>query len=75
MQFKFGQRMVSCFVKSFIILLYIGSFKGKTYLYAEDQFWRYNETSHKMDPGYPKHMGRWRGVPVNIDAATTWKDG
>lgn len=28
-----------------------------------------------MDPGYPKHMGRWRGVPENLDAATTWKDG
>lgn len=28
-----------------------------------------------MDSGYPKHMEKWRGVPHNIDAATTWKDG
>lgn len=28
-----------------------------------------------MDPGYPRHMERWRGVPEKIDAVTTWKDG
>lgn len=28
-----------------------------------------------MDPGYPRHIERWRGVPENLDAATTWKDG
>lgn len=28
-----------------------------------------------MDPGYPRHIERWRGVPENIDAATTWKGG
>lgn len=44
-------------------------------MYSEDHFWRYNETTMKVDPGYPKHMERWRGVPQNLDAATTWKDG
>lgn len=28
-----------------------------------------------MDAGYPLHMERWRGVPENLDAATTWVDG
>lgn len=28
-----------------------------------------------MDIDYPKHIERWRGVPENLDAATTWKDG
>lgn len=46
---------------------------GKTYIYKEDMFWRYNETTKLIDEGYPKHMGRWRGVPYNLDAATTWK--
>ncbi|KRT81077.1 hypothetical protein AMK59_5486, partial [Oryctes borbonicus] len=48
---------------------------GKTYLYRGDYFWRYNETSKTMDPGYPMDMSRWRGVPSHLDAAVTWKDG
>ncbi|VEN59507.1 unnamed protein product, partial [Callosobruchus maculatus] len=47
----------------------------KTYFYKNDRFWRYNETAKRMDPGYPLHMERWRGVPLNLDAAITWTDG
>ncbi|KAJ8981662.1 hypothetical protein NQ317_017282, partial [Molorchus minor] len=47
----------------------------KTYFYKSERFWRYNETTTTMDPGYPLHMERWRRVPENLDAATTWKDG
>uniref|UniRef100_A0A6P7F8V5 Matrix metalloproteinase-25-like n=1 Tax=Diabrotica virgifera virgifera TaxID=50390 RepID=A0A6P7F8V5_DIAVI len=47
----------------------------KTYFYGMDRFWRYNETSREIDPGYPQHMHRWRGVPSYLDAAITWKDG
>lgn len=51
-------------------------FSGKTYLYKEDRFWRYNETSNSMDDGYPLGIReRWRGVPENLDAASTWNDG
>lgn len=50
-------------------------FLGKTYFYKQDRFWRYNEHTKRMDPGYPKHMERWRGIPTDIDAVTTWKDG
>lgn len=48
---------------------------GKTYLYHKEIFWRYNETTRSIDPGYPHHIKRWRGVPQDIDAATTWTDG
>nr|XP_023028791.1 matrix metalloproteinase-2-like [Leptinotarsa decemlineata] len=47
----------------------------KTYFFKNERFWRYNETSHTMDDGYPLTMKRWRGVPDDLDAATTWKDG
>nr|CAI5824103.1 unnamed protein product [Callosobruchus analis] len=47
----------------------------KTYFYKNDRFWRFNETAKRMDPGYPLHMERWRGVPLNLDAAITWTDG
>ncbi|XP_063921209.1 72 kDa type IV collagenase-like [Zophobas morio] len=46
---------------------------GKTYLYKQNIFWRYNETAQTMDEGYPMDMQRWKGVPHNLDAATTWK--
>ncbi|KAF5303470.1 hypothetical protein FQA39_LY09933 [Lamprigera yunnana] len=48
---------------------------GKTYIFKDDRFWRYNEETQKLDKGYPMHVERWRGVPQNLDAATTWKDG
>lgn len=48
---------------------------GKTYFYRNEMFWRYNETSKLLDPGYPHHIKRWRGVPGDLDAATTWTDG
>ncbi|KAI4461525.1 matrix metalloproteinase [Holotrichia oblita] len=50
-------------------------FAGKTYLYKGDYFWRFNETSKTIDPGYPMDMSRWRGVPSHLDAAITWTDG
>lgn len=72
--FKLGTETVNTF---FILLPNHsnGSFSEKTYFYRRERFWRYNETAKTMDPGYPLHMERWRGVPENLDAATTWKDG
>uniref|UniRef100_A0A182XXK7 dolichyl-P-Glc:Glc1Man9GlcNAc2-PP-dolichol alpha-1,3-glucosyltransferase n=1 Tax=Anopheles stephensi TaxID=30069 RepID=A0A182XXK7_ANOST len=43
---------------------------NKTYLFAGDHFWRYNDTAAEMDEGYPSSMDRWFGIPKNIDAAT-----
>uniref|UniRef100_A0A8C9SKG1 72 kDa type IV collagenase n=1 Tax=Scleropages formosus TaxID=113540 RepID=A0A8C9SKG1_SCLFO len=42
----------------------------KTYLFAGDNFWRYNEAKKKMDPGFPKLIAEsWNGIPDNLDAA------
>lgn len=46
-----------------------------TYLFKGDQFWRFNETTRRLDEDYPKNISRWRGIPVGIDAAITWTDG
>nr|XP_020655704.1 72 kDa type IV collagenase [Pogona vitticeps] len=41
----------------------------KTYIFAGDKFWRYNEVKKKMDPGFPKLIAdAWNGVPDNLDA-------
>ncbi|XP_024001431.2 72 kDa type IV collagenase [Salvelinus sp. IW2-2015] len=42
----------------------------KTYLFAGDKFWRYNEAKKKMDPGFPKLIAdSWNGIPDGIDSA------
>ncbi|CAG5121180.1 unnamed protein product, partial [Candidula unifasciata] len=46
---------------------------GKTYFIKGDQYWRYT-VSH-VDPGYPKPMSVWVGLPSHIDAALKWKNG
>lgn len=46
---------------------------GKTYFYRGNMFWRYDENKKRMDDEYPMRMDRWRGVPSNMDSATTWK--
>uniref|UniRef100_A0A182XH07 Peptidase metallopeptidase domain-containing protein n=1 Tax=Anopheles quadriannulatus TaxID=34691 RepID=A0A182XH07_ANOQN len=48
---------------------------NKTYLFAGDRFWRYNDTAGEMDEGYPSSMDRWFGIPNNIDAATAVASG
>ena len=37
-------------------------------------YFRYNETSGKMDEGYPKQMDKWNGLPDGLDAVFTWHD-
>ncbi|CAL1527311.1 unnamed protein product [Lymnaea stagnalis] len=46
---------------------------GKTYFIKGDQYWRY--TLNHVDPGYPKPMSVWTGLPSHIDAALKWKNG
>lgn len=47
-----------------------------TYFFRNSHFWRYNSTTSRMDPGYPKPISRsWRGVPDEVDDAMTWTDG
>ncbi|ETN65062.1 matrix metalloproteinase [Anopheles darlingi] len=47
----------------------------KTYFFAGDQFWRYNDTVGEMDEGYPSPMDRWFGIPNDIDAVTAVANG
>lgn len=47
----------------------------KTYIFAGDQFWRYNDTAATVDDGYPMSMDRWYGIPTNLDAATSVTSG
>uniref|UniRef100_A0A3P8SKW1 Matrix metallopeptidase 16 n=1 Tax=Amphiprion percula TaxID=161767 RepID=A0A3P8SKW1_AMPPE len=42
---------------------------AKTYFFKEDRYWRYNEDMRTMDPGYPKPITVWRGVPDSPQGA------
>ncbi|XP_052863601.1 matrix metalloproteinase-2-like [Anopheles cruzii] len=53
----------------------VWSKNDKTYFFAGDQFWRYNDTAGEMDEGYPLSMDRWFGIPSNIDGATAVASG
>uniref|UniRef100_A0A1B0DAP0 Peptidase metallopeptidase domain-containing protein n=1 Tax=Phlebotomus papatasi TaxID=29031 RepID=A0A1B0DAP0_PHLPP len=48
---------------------------GKTYLFSGDIFWRFDDETFTLDPGYPKSIARWHGIPSNLDAATTLSNG
>ncbi|XP_071453471.1 matrix metalloproteinase-17-like [Hetaerina americana] len=47
----------------------------KIFIFSSDRYWRFNESTSLMDEGYPQPLGRWRGVPENLDAVLTWTDG
>jgi len=47
----------------------------KTYIFHNNLYWRFDELNKKVEDGYPKHIGNWQGVPINITGALTWKNG
>ncbi|XP_023671993.1 matrix metalloproteinase-16-like [Paramormyrops kingsleyae] len=42
---------------------------AKTYFFKGDRYWRYNEEMRTMDPGYPKPITVWKGVPASPQGA------
>ena len=49
---------------------------GKTYLFKDDMYWRYNEALNSLGVGYPVSINEsWVGIPNNIDSAMTWING
>ena len=47
---------------------------GKQYFFKGNQFWRLDAGTRKMDPGYPKPISRWGGIPSNLDAVVQWRN-
>lgn len=48
---------------------------GKTYFFKGDQYWRYNEDKHTTDPGYPKPIAVWKGIPDAPQGAFISREG
>ena len=48
---------------------------GKTYFFKGDQYWRYNEEKRMADPGYPKPITLWKGIPEAPQGAFVSREG
>ncbi|KAF5306949.1 hypothetical protein FQA39_LY00179 [Lamprigera yunnana] len=48
---------------------------GKTYFFAGNMYWRFDEDLQKVELDYPRNMSMWKGVGTDIDAVFQWKDG
>ncbi|CAH0718742.1 unnamed protein product, partial [Brenthis ino] len=53
--------------------VFLSNYNNKTYLIEYERFWRFDESTGKMDKGYPKDMSAWRYLPYPVDAAIIWK--
>lgn len=47
----------------------------KVYIVSGDMYWRLNDTTKRVDYGYPRDMSMWEGVKLPVDAAFTNKEG
>ncbi|XP_026169109.1 matrix metalloproteinase-14b [Mastacembelus armatus] len=47
---------------------------GQTFFFRANKYYRFNEELRTVDPGYPKSVSVWQGVPDNIKAAFMSKD-
>ncbi len=52
------------------------SWRGTTkqYFFKGDRFWRFDYMTRRVDPGYPKSMKSWKGIPSNIDSVFQWRN-
>nr|XP_045617604.1 matrix metalloproteinase-2-like [Procambarus clarkii] len=48
---------------------FVWGYNGRTYLFADTMYWRFDETIQHVELDYPRAMDMWRGVPYGIDSA------
>eukprot|EP00061_Rhincodon_typus_P001410 g14726.t1 len=54
--------------------VFVWPHNGKTYFFTGHQFWRFDEKQGRMDPGYPKQISLWKGIPTDLDGVMSWSD-
>lgn len=60
--------ITALFIPASIDVLYLFCLPGAHHLFLL-RYWRYNEEMRTMDPGYPKPITVWRGVPESPQGA------
>ncbi|RVE59547.1 hypothetical protein OJAV_G00189850 [Oryzias javanicus] len=60
---------------------FVWAHNGKTYLFSEGFFWRFDESSKDEqaiklpDQGYPRENSVWEGMPNHMDDVISWGEG
>nr|XP_032813582.1 matrix metalloproteinase-16-like isoform X1 [Petromyzon marinus]XP_032813583.1 matrix metalloproteinase-16-like isoform X1 [Petromyzon marinus] len=47
----------------------------KTFFFQGDRYWRFNEDNHATDPGYPRSVTVWKGIPDGPKGAFMGREG
>ncbi|XP_077594980.1 matrix metalloproteinase-25 [Stigmatopora nigra] len=60
---------------------FIWAHNGKTYLFSQGEFWRFDESrkdqkvTRQPESGYPRDNSLWTGVPSHMDDIISWGEG
>ena len=54
---------------------FVWSGNQRVYFIEGNRYWRYDYVSGKVEPGYPKRLSIWRGLPSRITDAFMWING
>lgn len=59
----------------FVMIVFFMIIKKDTVsIFSSLRYYRYNEALQAVDPGYPKPISKWQGVPDDIKAAFMSQD-
>lgn len=77
-----GMRTKSGVLVNRVDAAFIWAHNGKTYLFSEGEFWRFDESRsdtelvvRQPDTGYPKDNSLWEGMPYHVDDIMSWGEG
>ncbi|XP_044871520.1 matrix metalloproteinase-25-like isoform X2 [Mauremys mutica] len=54
---------------------FVWGHNGKTYLFESSHYWRFDDRAGNVEPGYPRPVTLWKGVPAGLDDIISWNDG
>ncbi|CAM2114906.1 matrix metalloproteinase-25 isoform X2 [Caretta caretta] len=54
---------------------FVWGHNGKTYFFENSHYWRFDDRAGNVEPGYPRSLTLWKGVPPGLDDIISWNDG
>uniref|UniRef100_A0A8C0HHF2 Peptidase metallopeptidase domain-containing protein n=1 Tax=Chelonoidis abingdonii TaxID=106734 RepID=A0A8C0HHF2_CHEAB len=58
-----------------VVAAFVWGHNGKTYLFESSRYWRFDDRAGNVEPGYPRSVTLWKGVPPGLDDIISWNDG
>ncbi|XP_077482587.1 uncharacterized protein mmp25b [Stigmatopora argus] len=78
---EWGMKRKSGLVVDRVDAAFIWAHNGKTYLFSQGEFWRFDESgkdqkvTRQPESGYPRDNSLWTGVPSRMDDIISWGEG